>query len=147
MWCLMDDQNLEEQVFSATVGRAKRASASLRTRKRRCLIALLLIFMLVGVIDPFVKEGSRMELLLDLPVAGVILMWCLYDAAERSFPLSLLMRIVIFGFALVGVPIYLFRTRGLKGFISSGLAVLFFLTCLVVAVVAQVAVQACRVAR
>jgi hypothetical protein len=101
------------------------------------------MFAVSGAVDPFIPDGSRVSLVLMLPAAVAILMWCLYDSAERSCHIKLPMRILIFGIAGVGVPVYLLRTRGLKGIVSIGLMILFFSACALLAYLSQVVVQVC----
>ena len=139
----MGDEDLEERIFAATFGRGRREPTGPRVRKRRCLIILLLMFVVSGAVDPFLPDGSRVSLVLTLPAAAAILVWCLYDAAERSCQVKVPMRILIFGFACVGVPVYLLRTRGLKGIVSIGLAVLFFSACALLAGLSRVVMQVC----
>ena len=68
-----------------------------RVAKRRCLVILLLMFVVSGAVDPFIPDGSRVSLVLTLPAAAAILMWCLYDGAERSCHIKLPMRILSSG--------------------------------------------------
>ena len=43
------------------------------------------------------------------------LCWCHFDAVQRAFRISRLFSIVIFLFGLFVLPIYLIRTRGMRG--------------------------------
>jgi hypothetical protein len=44
-------------------------------------------------------------------LVGLIFFWCRFDAAERRVSIPLWNRILIVALAVVGVPVYFFRTR------------------------------------
>lgn len=52
--------------------------------------------------------------------------WCFEDARQRDYQIGKLMRIGLVLFFIGVFPIYLFRTRGLFGFVSLLGAALFF---------------------
>ena len=56
------------------------------------------------------------------------LLWCQVDALERGIPLGAGFRIAVVLIALIAIPYYLFKSRGLKeGSISLGFAFVFYL--------------------
>ncbi|MFO0914005.1 MAG: hypothetical protein U0795_13685 [Pirellulales bacterium] len=63
-------------------------------------------------------------LLLNLPLLVLGVSWCHLDAAERRYTIPFTLRlglILIFGLALI---VYLFESRGIRGFVSVVLAAL-----------------------
>jgi hypothetical protein len=104
-----------------------------RDAKRYCLIALLVLSVFCGLMDPFVVEESQVErvlaCLVGLLAVALMLLWCLYDGQERSYRLGLALRILIVAMAFIGVPFYLLRTRGFRGILSIGWMLLFLGAC------------------
>ena len=62
-----------------------------------------------------------------LIILYLILSWCHADAEERAFSWPRGMSLMIVAVALIGVPIYLFRSRGLKAWKSLGWRCLYVL--------------------
>lgn len=50
--------------------------------------------------------------------------WCHYDAVQRGYELRVWLRILVLIVAGIGLPVYAFITRGWKGFILLGQALL-----------------------
>ena len=100
-----------------------------RAAKRRCLFGLLLLAVVAGVLDQLLDYKSADRILTFVySIIGIVLvaMWCQYDSRERSYTIRKPLRLLIIFLAFLGVPIYLLCTRGLRGLISTLLAVGFF---------------------
>ena len=78
-----------------------------------------------GVLDAFVPDNGAVVLVLTFACAVLILLWCHYDAAERSYQIKLPLSILIFALALVGVPLYFMITRRWRAIFSIALTILF----------------------
>ena len=118
-------------------------SLSFESRKRNALFALLGLAV-VGSIATWVFSNSELgyglTMLLTL-VANIvaIIYWCNVDAEERNFDFTLGQRIFIVLFALIGLPYYFVKSRGVRnGLISTGYAFLFWLSMYFVGVVTLV---------
>jgi hypothetical protein len=111
-------------------------TGGVRRRKWLYLTAILVLAAVFGGIDILTDEGSSGEALVWLldaiSFAVLVYMWCRADARERGFHLGGLLSACIILFAAVGVPVYLFKSRGVQGFRALGLAVLFYLATLAV---------------
>ena len=111
-------------------------TGGVRRRKWLYLAAILVLVAVFAGLDMLTYEGSSGELLLRLLGAisyGVLVyMWCRADALERGFRLRILLSACIILLYPVGVPVYLFKSRGVQGFRALGLAVLFWLATLAV---------------
>lgn len=110
---------------------------SLRALRWLCLAGLLGLCLLAGAVEPVVSEDSHggqvLALLVGLLAVGLVVLWCEFDAAERRLRIGLGWRLLIIGFAMIGVPCYLVRTRGVYGLLSIVLATLFVILCALVA--------------
>lgn len=102
-----------------------------RAAKRRCLAALILLFLADGVLSAIILEhstaGEIVPAITALLAFALIFCWCLFDANERNYHINLLFRVLIILFPYIGIPAYLLKTRGLRGFFSIALMVLFVL--------------------
>lgn len=80
------------------------------------------------------SEGSDQVITVVAAFGGILLvvMWCQYDAAEQQYTIRKPLLLLIIFVALIGVPVYLFRTRGIHGIYSSVLALAFFVLFLLV---------------
>ena len=68
-----------------------------------------------------------------------VLIWCHCDADERAVKIGAVLRATIFLLAIIGLPIYLVRSRGAwRGLRASLLAVLFFGASFIAAVITTV---------
>lgn len=86
-------------------------------RKRRLILMLLAYSAILGILSCFLpKEDSPMDFVAGLPLLILGVMWCFTDAAERDYRMGSLMKLVLVLMFIVGLPIYLFRTRGIGGF-------------------------------
>jgi hypothetical protein len=61
-----------------------------------------------------------------LATALTVPAWCHYDARQHGHPFGTGLRLLVLFVAVIGFPIYAFRTRGVRGFrlIASALAIL-----------------------
>jgi hypothetical protein len=112
-----------------------------RKAKRLCLLGLLALMVVVGVLDPITADDRALDRALTIGSAliGAVLIvtWCHYDSWERSYKIGKSLRLLIIFFAAIGLPAYLFRTRGWRGLISIILAGLFFFFMIVVQLLAS----------
>jgi hypothetical protein len=135
----MSEPNPEKLIHTRLLTRGVhiREPASLRWRKRYCLIGLLLLCAVDGGIFPFLREGSEIDRLSMIPLGllgiGLTLLWCEFDSAERGNTLKLPIRICIVFLAAVGVPVYLLITRRWWGIVSIILMTIFVAACVLVA--------------
>jgi hypothetical protein len=109
--------------------------------KRWRLIWLLVFSIAIGVAEQvFVKDeldkvfrvgGAR-------PTAVLIASWCHIDARERGYAIRKLLFLAIVFVTVVGLPIYLIRTRGFRGVLSIVFALLF---AIIMAVLEGIAIE------
>jgi hypothetical protein len=131
----MSEQNPEEliQTRLLTRGIRPRIPISLCWRKRYCLIGILVLCLLSGMIFPFVAEGSRVYSgigsFMGLICIVLTLLWCKYDSYERDYQIKPILTFCIVLLGCIGVPFYLFLTRGWRGFVSIILLILFLGVC------------------
>jgi UDP-N-acetylmuramyl pentapeptide phosphotransferase/UDP-N-acetylglucosamine-1-phosphate transferase len=93
------------------------------------LVGLLLLAVVMGVFDQLVEhEWSDRVLTLAGMLLGIVLITtgCQHDSREWSYTITKPLRLLLIFIAIIGVPIYLLRTRGLRGLISIAMAVAFF---------------------
>lgn len=70
-----------------------------------------------GVVSPFFwANSSFVELLSGLLIAFLVVIWCVYDATEREVRLGVKLKLVVFLLLVVGLPVYLLKSRGVGGF-------------------------------
>lgn len=113
---------------------------SIESRKRNALFAILGICVVSSIaIWVFPGDGWQRQVVVLLSAVAQlvsILFWCIADAEEREFDLSIGYRIFIVLFAFLGLPFYLIKTRGLqKGLISIAYAVFFWILMYFVSVI------------
>jgi len=94
-------------------------------KKRRIIKMLFAYSVIVGVVTVFLpEEDPFLDLVIGLPLLGLTMSWCFADADERDrqiggFTKGLLVLIFFLGF-----PLYVFQSRGIKGFKTLCLAIL-----------------------
>lgn len=125
-----------------------------RKHKILCLGILFFIFfawgILSGLVDPGIPSMQIRNLLgfvnFLLCITGIlaVLFWCRFDAREHRCRLSKRLSAVIVLIAIVGVPIYLIKSRGMgKGIVA---ILLFFLFLLSLSIISGVADEiVCRI--
>ncbi len=89
-------------------------------------MVLAAIWVLGGVVEglapPMSATYSLVFLGESVATALLALLWVRYDAAERDLQVSGRMSLAICLVAVLGVPYYLLRSRGWRGFLSIGAA-------------------------
>jgi len=106
-------------------------------RKRRIVWMLLIYSAGVGAISLFLPEEDRQtDFLLGLPYLIFGVSWCFADARERNHRIGKLMQLVLVLFFVIGFPIYLFQTRGLRGFQTLAAALLLVIVMIACQIVA-----------
>ena len=93
------------------------------------LIVLAITFFLGGVLESLaevaVMPGRIINVIFTILYSVLLFGWCYYDALERNQPLSRGFRVVLIMFGVIGLFVYLFKSRGLiQGLRASGLALL-----------------------
>lgn len=103
-------------------------------RKRRILFmllgysALLGVFLVIGFIFNIFNpedQPNPMNIVIQIPSIALTFWWCLVDADQHDHTMGKIMRIGLILATIVAFPIYIFRTRGIAGFRTLLLAVLF----------------------
>ena len=95
--------------------------------KRRRLIWILALAVVAGIASEVFTDAERELLVLEaIGFAALVASWCSVDARERGDRIGKLQFIAIILIPIIGLPVYLFRTRGLRGFVSILLAMLFY---------------------
>jgi hypothetical protein len=92
--------------------------------KRRLLAILLFYASIVGGFQPFSHSPHIVESALSIPFWIVGCLWCWLDLRQHHYPIGHLMRFCLVTLLPITFPIYLLRTRGLKGFRPLGLTIL-----------------------
>lgn len=104
-----------------------------RTKRRRdlALVVYLASGSVFGVLDLILyyhDTWSSISWVLNTLVGIVaIVAWCAYDARLKGMTISLGLRLAIWLIALVGVPVYLVRSRGWGGAARLGFGLPVFL--------------------
>lgn len=92
-------------------------------KKRRIVLMLLAYSAILGVIGVFLPdEESPLDYIVGLPILILGMAWCFVDAEERDHRIGKLMQLALIFFFVVAYPLYLFQTRGIRGFLTLGLA-------------------------
>lgn len=121
------------------------ASPDERRRKRLVLLIILAAWALNGILDALFAEMASFEKYSELFAvvcfAFCTRLWCHYDSQERGFSIGRFLSLSIVLIALIGFPVYAFRTRGLAGFRLVGGAVLFMLAVIMFYGLARVATE------
>ncbi len=109
--------------------------------KRRILLRMVILFAVCGFATGL-SHGDTLHRVVDfgmaIAFAILVLDWCAQDRAERNLRpwRGFTLMMVFFPTALVMVPLYLIKTRGLGGVKSTILAAAFFIAILLVALIA-----------
>lgn len=94
-------------------------------KKRRILVLLLVYSAVLGIVGCFLPEEDKsLNFIVSLPWLILAVSWCFADAAERDHRIGLITKSLLIFMLIVGLPIYLFQTRGLGGFKSVAFATL-----------------------
>jgi hypothetical protein len=116
-----------------------------RQSKRRVVLAAALFSALTTPSFLLLPEGSAQARLFDIiSIIGfgvLTLGWCYYDALERGAPLGAGFRILIVLLGVLGLFIYLVKSRGLRrGLLSVGVAIVLIVGVILVGAVSSVIV-------
>jgi hypothetical protein len=105
-----------------------------RKEKRRALLLMLAVMTLAGSASTSIAAIGNVV----MPLFGFLLLilattWIYYDSVDRGAPIGTGMRLAILLVAFVGVPVYIFRSRGFTGGVVlalKGLLYLLLLLCI-----------------
>ena len=104
--------------------------------KRKVVLVLLAFMLLFGIalqLAPSEDWAAALEVSAVLGSSLLVFAWYFEDARERSFRRGYWQDFGVAGLALIGLPIYLFRSRGAwRGALATGGAVLYYLLLLLV---------------
>jgi hypothetical protein len=95
--------------------------SSVHYAARKCGIVMLLLAYsaALGVIVWFLpEEDTPLDFVVGLPLLILGIAWCFTDAAQRDHRIGRLMGLLLVLLFVVGLPIYLFQTRGSGAFKS-----------------------------
>jgi len=105
------------------------ADSGFARAKRLRLIGLLVLSTVFGAIEQLQEindfDGTFFIIAGTIGVVMLVVSWCLLDARERGYTIPKLLLVLIVLFGAIGLPLYLIRTRGVRGLWSSLLALLF----------------------
>ncbi len=94
------------------------------------LLSFLVLVALAGLIDPLLENSLYYEhfnLGITLVLVTFIFAWYYYDSEARQYKRSPALNVTVVAMAIIGIPYYLFRSRGAKnGGIAFGHMLLFF---------------------
>lgn len=86
-------------------------------KKQRIIFWLFVYHAAVGFIEGLSSiDDPMLTFLFTVPIYIMVLSWCYADANERGRQLSKGESTSLILFFIVAFPIYLFRTRGIRGF-------------------------------
>ena len=94
------------------------------TVKRLILIVLMTIWFVAGL-SRYSSFDNLMTIATAVATSLCALLWVVYDAEERTYKPSKFFRLFICLVAIVGVPLYLLRSRAISGLLSIGGLVAF----------------------
>jgi len=99
------------------------SSVSFATKKRRIVMLLLGYSAVLGVISCFLpEEDTPLDVIFGFPLLVLGISWCFMDAAERGCRIGRIVQLLLVLLFIVGLPVYLFQTRGIGAFKSLVLA-------------------------
>jgi hypothetical protein len=96
-----------------------------QSRKRRIILLCLAMGAVCGVVRTLVSDSDfeAYAPAIGFPLLGLGIAWCIADAGQRGHRIGRVATLLLVVGLPIGLPIYLFVTRGLGGFRS--LAMLF----------------------
>jgi tetratricopeptide (TPR) repeat protein len=112
-----------------TLEGASEIRPNFRRQKRFALIGQAILFAVWGAIyrhvGPSISVAEAVMGVATLCCLSLAYVWLYLDSLEHHYRIGTMLGICVILFAGIGIPIYLFKTRGLRGFISLGLLLLF----------------------
>ncbi len=103
-------------------------------KKRHIILMLLAYSAILGVFCIFLpEEDNPLDFVAGLPILLMGISWCFTDAKQHDRRIGKLMKLVLVLFFIVGFPLYIFQTHGIRGFKTLAL------TTFLVAVMAAIA--------
>jgi len=121
--------------LSRSASQAEPSRVASASDARKALLILVAVGAIGGVLDPLFGNSAYYDyfnVVLALVGLSLIFAWYYYDSEQRQYRRSLGLNIVIVGLGIVGIPYYLFRSRGAKGGAVAVGYLLLFITALVV---------------
>lgn len=89
-------------------------SGDYAAKKRRIAMLLIAYSAIMGILICFISENNKLlEFIVGLPVLILGISWCFTDAAQRNHRIGSLGKLLLILLFIVGLPIYLFQTRGI----------------------------------
>lgn len=126
----LHDAESNESVVPPVIGKSPARIQLGMTRKEIPWAIFALTCLAYSTVEGLHGEDAGLMQIADLfiCIANSIctLCWCHFDAAQRSFRISRLFSVIIFLFGLIVLPVYLLRTRGVRGLLSIVIAVALF---------------------
>lgn len=93
-----------------------------RAKKQRVIYFAVCYSLIHGIVICFLpQEDSALDLLVGFPFLICGILWCYTDAAERGSRIGVITRLLLIFVFVVGLPLYLFQSRGVGAFKSLGL--------------------------
>jgi len=120
------EMSTEVEPTSETGDRADRDAA--RRGRTNALMVMWALMVIAGVSSAFAQNGSAAAEIfaglaaLVVPIA--IATWCYYDARLHDIEIGRAFMVLIILVAIVGFPVYAFRSRGVRGFLLIGYSLL-----------------------
>ena len=126
----MDDDVKVDEEIDGGVEATVEVRVDNRIVKRRCLIFLLIVFVIGGFLAGLLPEESEyqgaLEFATTLLGAFVVLAWCHFDAEEYNYVISRGLSICLVLLQVIAFPYYIFMSRrGMACLKAFGLAGLF----------------------
>jgi hypothetical protein len=104
-------------------------NSDLPQKKRQALFQILAVVILLPFIEVFVARwwhDERTWIVINIvTIMFPMLRWCFLDASELGLRLSRFMQLFIIAFAALAIPVWLLRSRGIRGVLSIGWLLLF----------------------
>jgi lysylphosphatidylglycerol synthetase-like protein (DUF2156 family) len=108
---------MNDDEFDAVQDNDSEPPVDFSAKKRRTVILLLVYSAIVGILSCFLpEEDTPLDFIVGLPWLILGISWCFTDAAERDHRIGLFMRLLLILVFILGLPTYLFQTRGFGAF-------------------------------
>jgi len=110
----------------------KSYGSSFQRPKQIVIVAAFVLSILIAPFYILFPDGSAQSSVVRfaemIGFGFLILAWCHYDSLEQTKPLGGGFRILLVLFGILGLFVYLLKTRGAKrGLLASGIAILLFI--------------------